>query len=64
MKLLSFLLLLTAAMIAACGDGGSMGQQAQNANAVMGSDSSMMPDGSMTPTPTMPMMQTMPSMRR
>jgi hypothetical protein len=63
MKLLSFLLLLTAGVISACGDGGSMGQQAQNSNAVMGSDSSMMPDGSMTPTPTMPM-QMMPSMGR
>jgi hypothetical protein len=56
MKRLAFLLIMTAAVVAACGDGGSMGEQAQTSNAVMGSDGSMAPEGSMTPTPTMPMM--------
>ena len=46
MKRLAFLLLVTAAVVAACGDGGSMGEQAKSSNAVMGSD------GSTTPTPT------------
>ena len=64
LKRLAFLLLVTAAVVAACGDGGSMGEQAQNSNAVMGSDGSMMPDGSMTPTPTMPMMGMMSGMSR
>jgi hypothetical protein len=64
MKRLAFLLFVTAAVVSACGDGGSMGEQAQNSNAVMGSDGSMMPDGSMTPTPTMPMMGMMSSMSR
>ena len=64
MKRLAFLLFVTAAVVAACGDGGSMGEQAQNSNAVVGSDGSMVPDGSMTPTPTMPMMGMMSGMSR
>ena len=64
MKRLAFLLFVTAAVVAACGDGGSMGEQAQSANAVVGSDGSMAPDGSMTPTPTMPMMGMMSGMSR
>jgi len=63
MKLFSFLLLLIA-LVASCGDGGSMGDVSQDANAVMGSKASMMPDESMTPTPTMPMMQMMPGQSR
>ena len=45
MKRLAFLLFVTAAVVAACGDGGSMSEQAQNSNAVAGSDKSMAPDG-------------------